>query len=371
MTRPKSVMENKLRQIIHVDMDAFYASVEQHDHPEYQGKPLVVGFSEGRGVIAAASYEARKFGIHSAMPTKQALERCPHLIFAAPRFSRYREISQHIRNIFHEYTPLVEPLSLDEAYLDVTDNPQRIDSAVEIANAIKNRIRETLGLTASAGISYNKFLAKIASDVNKPDGLFEITPESAPLFLAQLPIEDFFGVGKVTAKKMHELGIKTGLDLQKMSQSELSHHFGKAGTNYYGYARGIDHRIVDPFQPQKSVGVEETFFDDLMFKEAVIEELEIIAKELISRTIHSQFLGRNCTLKIRYKDFSQISKSITTHFPIGDNLIALWEITLLMLEKINLQPQKGIRLMGLTIANIDLEKEALNNELNQLQLPFS
>lgn len=363
-------MENHQRKIIHVDMDAFYASVEQHDHPEYQGKPLVVGFSEGRGVIAAASYEARKFGIHSAISTKRALELCPHLVFAAPRFSRYREISQHIRDIFHEYTELVEPLSLDEAYLDVTQNLKGITSAETIAREIKQKIKDTLGLTASAGISYNKFLAKIASDINKPDGLFIITKESAPAFLAQLPIEDFYGVGKVTATKMHELGIKTGQDLYAMSEADLSRHFGKAGIGYYGYARGIDHRTVDPFQPQKSIGVEETFFDDLTLKESVIEELEIIAKELISRAIESQFIGRNCTLKIRYRDFTQISRSITTHFPLGQDLIELWKVILLMVEKINLQPQRGIRLMGLSIANVDLDKDALSSELNQLFFPF-
>ncbi len=358
------------RQIIHVDMDAFYTSVEQHDHPEYQGKPLVVGFSEGRGVIAAASYEARQFGIHSAIPTKRALELCPQLVFAAPRFSRYREVSQHIRNIFYEYTELVEPLSLDEAYLDVTSNHKGIASAEVIAREIKAKIKETLGLTASAGVSYNKFLAKIASDVNKPDGLFIITPDSAPTFLAQLAIEDFYGVGKVTAAKMHELGIKTGADLLALNESELSRHFGKAGISYYGYARGIDHRAVDPFQPQKSIGVEETFFDDLTLKESIIEELEIIATELVSRAINSQFIGRNCTLKIRYKDFTQVSKSITTHFPLGHDLIELWKVALLLVEKMNLQPQKGIRLMGLSIANVDLDKDALSNALNQRFFPF-
>lgn len=358
------------RKIIHVDMDAFYASVEQHDHLEYRGKPLVVGFSEGRGVIAAASYEARKYGIHSALPTKKALELCPHLIFAAPRFSRYREVSQAIRKIFYEYTPLVEPLSLDEAFLDVTDNLKGIDSAEQIALEIKEKIFNTLGLTASAGVSYNKFLAKIASDVNKPNGLFIITENNALPFLKTLRIEDFFGVGKVTAKKMHELGIKTGHDLYQIPKETLIHHFGKAGKSYYHYARGIDHRMVDPFQPQKSLGVEETFFDDLTLKEEIIEELEIVAKELITRSIQSQFLGRNCTLKIRYRDFTQISRSQTTHFPLGHNLEELWQVILLLLENIQLKPQKGIRLIGLSIANIDLEKEALNNELNQLQIPL-
>ncbi len=363
-------MTEQARNIIHVDMDAFYASVEQHDHPEYRGKPLVVGFSEGRGVIAAASYEARKYGIHSAIPTKKALELCPHLIFAAPRFSRYREVSQAIRKIFYEYTPLVEPLSLDEAFLDVTNNLKEIKDPQEIALDIKEKIFNTLGLTASAGISYNKFLAKIASDVNKPNGLFIITEATAPEFLKTLPIEDFFGVGKVTAKKMHGLGIKTGLELLQTPQELLIQHFGKAGKSYYNYARGIDHRAVDPFQPQKSLGVEETFFDDLTLKEEVIEELEIVAKELISRSINSQFLGRNCTLKIRYKDFTQISRSQTTHFPLGHNLNELWQVTLSLLEQIDLNPQKGIRLIGLSIANIDLDKEALNNELNQLQIPL-
>ena len=364
------MMTQSSRKIIHIDMDAFYASVEQHDHPEYFGKPLVVGFSEGRGVIAAASYEARKYGIHSALPTKKALELCPHLLFAAPRFSRYREVSQHIRKIFAEYTPLVEPLSLDEAFLDVTHNLKGIDCAKTIALEIKAKIQSTLGLTASAGVSYNKFLAKIASDIHKPDGLFVITEEDSVNFIATLPIEDFFGVGKVTAKKMHELGIKTGADLYQMSLEDLTHHFGKAGKSYYGYARGICHRIVDPNQPQKSISVEETFFDDLTIKEAVIEEFEMVAQELITRSLNSQFLGRNCAIKIRYKDFTQISKSHTFHFPLGNDLSMLWQVTLSLLNKIDLDPARGVRLIGLTIANIDLDKNALNNALNQAQLPF-
>ena len=358
------------RKIIHIDMDAFYASIEQHDHPEYRGKPLVVGFSEGRGVIAAASYEARTFGVHSAMPTKRALELCPNLIFAAPRFSRYREISQQIRQIFYRYTPLVEPLSLDEAYLDITYNLQNIDSSREVALKIKKEIEETLGLTASAGVSYNKFLAKIASDVKKPDGLFEITPESALPFLAELPIEKFFGVGRVTAQKMHKMGIEKGADLQKLEKSYLIEKFGKAGESYFYYAQGLDYRTVDPDQPQKSLGVEETFFNDLILKESVIEELEMIAQELIRRALKSQFIGRNCTLKLRYKDFTQISRSVTTHFPLGEDLTELWSVVLHLLEKIELNPNKGIRLIGLSITNIDLDKEILNCELNQRTLPL-
>ena len=364
-------MNSTARKIIHIDMDAFYASVEQHDHPEFSGKPLVVGFSEGRGVIAAASYEARKYGIHSALPTRKALELCPHLIFAPPRFSRYREVSNAIRKIFHEYTELVEPLSLDEAYLDISHLADNFSEANKIALEIKAKIQNLLGLTASAGISYNKFLAKIASDVNKPNGIFLIEENSAVSFLQTLPIKDFYGVGKVTAKKMHELGIITGKELYQASEEFLSHHFGKAGKNYYYYARGIDHRIVDPYQPQKSLGVEETFFDDLVSKEEVIEELEIVAKELIKRSLKSQFIGRNCTLKLRYKDFSQVSKSQTLHFPLGESLEDLWQVTLLLLENIQLKPQRGIRLIGLSIANIDLEKDALNSELNQLQIPLS
>lgn len=360
----------ELRKIIHIDMDAFYASIEQHDHPEYREKPLVVGFSEGRGVIAAASYEARAFGVHSAMPTQRALELCPHLIFAAPRFTRYREISQQIRQIFYRYTTLVEPLALDEAYLDVTENLQNLTSSREIALKIKEEIEKTLGLTASAGISYNKFLAKIASDIKKPNGLFEIKPEDAIPFLAELPIEKFFGVGRVTAQKMHQMGIKTGADLQKLEKSYLIDKFGKAGKSYFYYAQGLDDRTVDPDQPQKSLGVEETFFNDLLLKESVIEELEIIAQELIRRALKSQFVGRNCTLKLRYKDFTQTSRSITTHFPLGEDLTALWSVALYLLERIELNPNKGIRLMGLSITNIDLDKETLNCELNQRSLPL-
>lgn len=358
------------RKILHIDMDAFYASIEQHDHPEYRGKPLVVGFSEGRGVIAAASYEARQFGVHSALPARIAKERCPHLIFARPRFDRYREISRAIRDIFRQYTPLIEPIALDEAFLDVTENHPNINDPIVIAQEIKQKIESTLGLTASAGVSYNKFLAKIASDVNKPNGLFAIQQEEAIAFLAQLPIEDFFGIGKATAQKMHQLHISTGADLQNLDEAFLIKHFGKAGKSYYHYARGIDLRPVEPNQPQKSVGVEETFFIDLKLKEEVIEELEIIAIELIRRAKKSDFIGRNCTLKVRYRDFSQLSRSITTPFPLGDDLTTLWKVVLWLLDKIQLHPDRGIRLMGLAIANIDLDKTQLNSGLSQLQLPI-
>ncbi len=358
------------RKIIHIDMDAFYASIEQHDHPEYRNKPLVVGSMDGRGVIAAASYEARQYGIHSAMPARKAKERYPDLIFASPRFPRYREISQHIRKIFFQYTDLVEPLALDEAFLDITQNHAGIDNPVELALKIKAQIFDELGLTASAGISYNKFLAKIASEQNKPNGHFYISEADALPFLDTLPVEDFFGVGKVTAQKMHQMGIKNGLDLRNIAQTILTQHFGKAGASYYGYARGIDHRPVLPNQPRKSVGVEETFFHDLMIKEEVIEELEIVARELIHRAENAQFLGRNCTLKIRYKDLTQISRSQTTHFPLGNDLEELWQVVLLLLKKIDLRPEKGIRLLGLSIANIDIDKDAFNNVLNQELLPF-
>lgn len=358
------------RKIIHVDMDAFYASIEQNDHPEYRGKPLVVGGKSGRGVIAAASYEARKFGIHSAMPAPQAIKLCDSLIFAPPRFERYREVSQKIRKIFYQYTDKVEPLSLDEAFLDVTENFKNIELGMDVAIAIKHDIQQQLGLTASAGVSYNKFLAKVASDLRKPDGLSIIHPQNAQQFVENLPIEDFFGVGKVTAQRMHELGIKNGKDLYAWSEEALIREFGKAGHNYYLYARAKDDREVNPNRIRKSVGVEETFLDDLTTKEELLEELEIILEELIRRCRKNDFLGRTLTLKIKYANFSQITRSRTLNFALGNDLLILWRVMMLLLEQIEFSPRKRIRLIGLSIQNIDQDKHELNNELNQLELPF-
>src|SRR5271163_2739962 len=267
------------RKIIHVDMDAFYASVEQRDNPELRGKPVAVGGSRERGVVAAASYEARKFGVHSAMPSVTAKRRCPDLIFVRPRFDAYKAISEQIRQIFAEYTPIIEPLSLDEAYLDVTENLKGIVLATEIAKEIRARIRAETELTASAGVSYNKFLAKLASDHHKPDGLFVITPEMGPGFVETLPIRKFNGVGPVTAKKMERLGIKTGLDLRAQTLAFLQQHFGKAGAYYYWAARGVDERPVRADRIRKSVGAENTFPADLLTYEAACDALrEIIDK---------------------------------------------------------------------------------------------
>ncbi|HZG26403.1 MAG TPA: DNA polymerase IV, partial [Chitinophagaceae bacterium] len=254
-----------MRKIIHIDMDAFYASVEQRDNPDYRGKPVIVGgLPEGRGgVVAAASYEARKFGIRSAMPSKKAAQLCPHAIFVRPRFDVYKEISRKIRDIFRRYTDLVEPLSLDEAYLDVTNDKQGIGSALEIASLIKKSIREELNLTASAGVSINKFVAKIASALEKPDGLTFIGPSRIEAFMEGLPVEKFFGVGKVTAAKMNDLGLLTGADLKKLSEDELVKHFGKSGHFYAQIVRGIDNRAVEPNRETKSLGAEDTFAYDL------------------------------------------------------------------------------------------------------------
>src|SRR5678809_923610 len=253
------------RKIIHIDMDAFYASVEQRDNPELKGKAIAVGGSpQGRGgVVATCSYEARKFGVHSAMPSKKALQLCPHLIFISPRFDVYKAVSRQVRQIFHRYTDLIEPLSLDEAYLDVTEDKQGINSAIDIAVLIKNAIKEELHLTASAGISINKFVAKIASDMKKPDGLIFIGPSKIESFVESLPIEKFYGVGKVTAERMKAMNIHTGADLKKLSERELAQHFGKVGKFYFNIVRGIDDRRVEPNQETKSIGAEDTFPEDL------------------------------------------------------------------------------------------------------------
>ena len=292
------------RKIIHIDMDAFYASVEQHDFPELKGKPLAVGGGM-YGVVAAASYEARKFGVRSAMPGKTALEKCPQLIVVKPRFQRYKEISQQIRKIFYEFTDLVEPLSLDEAYLDVTENKKNMESANDIAREIRKRIFEETGLTASAGISINKFLAKVASDYNKPNGQKTIHPTQILDFMEDLPIEKFFGIGKVTANKMHELHIFKGSDLKKKSLDDLIKLFGKSGNYYYNVVRGIHNSEVKPHRIQKSVAVEETFWENLLDEEAVFKQLKIISEELEIRLSKKEIKGKSLTLKIKYKDFTQ------------------------------------------------------------------
>jgi DNA polymerase-4 len=355
-----------VRKVVHIDADAFYASIEQRDHPEYRGKPLAVGYAAERGVVAAASYEARKFGVHSAMPSLTALSKCPQIIFVPARFDVYREVSMQIRNIFLEYTDLVEPLSLDEAYLDVTINKPGIASATVIAREIKHRIREATGLTVSAGVSVNKFLAKVASDWKKPDGLFVILPEEAESFAEELKIEKFWGVGKVTAAKMRELGIHTGRDLKRFDERELVRLFGKAGHTYYLNARGIDDREVVPDRIRKSLGAEETFLTDIGGKTELGERLRDIANEVWCRTSKADFHGRTVTLKIKYADFREASKRHTCSRPIG-NFYTFWNVALYLLCAVEFGEQRKIRLIGLYISNAT---ETDRMKYRQLELDF-
>jgi DNA polymerase-4 len=330
-------------------MDAFYASVEQRDFPEYRGKPLAVGHPEARGVVAAASYEARRYGIRSAMPSKIALRKCPHLIFAPPRFEVYREVSAQIMDIFQEYTALVEPLSLDEAFLDVTENHKQMASATLIAREIKQRITEQTRLTASAGVSFNKFLAKIASDYRKPDGLYVIRPQEAEAFVESLEIERFFGVGKVTAQKMHRMGIHTGADLKLFSEERLVQHFGKAGHAYYENAHAIDNREVNPHRVRKSVGAENTFETDLEASIKMTMELYHIARKVWERIEEDRFYGRTITLKIKYMDFEIITRSRSLPSPVNHFRI-FWDTAKEMLSHIDTDKKK-VRLMGLSISH--------------------
>jgi len=330
-------------------MDAFYASVEQRDHPEWREKPLVVGRNEKRGVVAAASYEARRYGIRSAMSSVKASQLCPDLIFAPARMSVYKAISNQIHEIFHEYTDLIEPISLDEAFLDVTENKKRIDLAVDIAKEIKQRIREEVGLVASAGISYNKFLAKIASDYRKPDGLCTIHPSQAQAFIDRLSIESFWGVGKVTAKKMHALGIHNGAQLRTSTPAFLTLQFGKAGMIYYNFARGIDPRPVEPERERKSVGCEITFEHDLVIKSSIIIELYHVTKELIRRLEKSEFKGYTLTLKIKFNDFTQKTRSISEDHPLT-TLKEILPLAKELLKEVDLT-EHPIRLLGLSVSN--------------------
>ncbi|QYN50325.1 DNA polymerase IV [Apibacter sp. ESL0404] len=356
-----------MRKIIHIDMDAFYASIEQRDHEEFRGKPLAVGFAGERGVVAAASYEARKFGVRSAMSSKQAIQRCPGLIFTSARFEIYRSVSKQIRDIFFQYTDLVEPLSLDEAFLDVTHNLKNMDFARDIAKEIKNKIFKETGLTASAGVSFNKFLAKIASDYNKPDGLFIITPQKAEKFVENLKIEDFFGIGKKTAEKMHQIGINTGLDLKKKSEDDLIKLFGKHGSLYYLNARAIDNREVNPNRIRKSVGSENTFMEDTNSLPRLYAELETICRDVIHRMNKNSFKGRTITLKIKFSDFKIISRSKTITSFITD-FPQLYKIALELLYSLDLD--KKIRLIGVSIKNSESD---LGNDIPknfQLKIPF-
>jgi len=347
--------EGPLRKIIHVDMDAFYASVEQRDDPALRGKPVAVGGMR-RGVVAAASYEARRFGIRSAMPSATALRRCPDLVFVKPRFEAYRAVSQQIRAIFAGHTPLVEPLSLDEAYLDVTEDLGGIGSATEIARLIRARILAETGLTASAGVSYNKFLAKLASDQNKTDGLCVVPPGKGEAFVAALPVKRFHGVGPVTAARMARLGIETGADLRARPLDWLVGHFGSSGPYYHDLARGICHRQVKPDRPYKSVSAEDTFFDDLADGPALHAELERIGRHVWQRIEAKGLKGRTVNLKVKYRDFRIVTRARSLPRAIHDGE-AFLAIGHALLDGL-LPPARPIRLLGLGLSSLqDAEPE--------------
>jgi DNA polymerase-4 len=343
--------KNLVRKIIHIDMDAFYASVEQRDFPEYRGKPLVVGGSpEGRGgVVATASYEARKFGIRSAMTSKKAQQLCPFAIFVRPRFAAYKEVSTKIREIFSRYTDLIEPLSLDEAYLDVTIDKLQIGSAITIAEQIKKAIKEELNLTASAGVSINKFIAKIASDMNKPDGLTFIGPSRIEAFMERLPVEKFFGVGKVTAEKMKRQGLFTGKDLKELTEYRLIQLFGKTGKFFYKIVRGIDDREVKPNQEIKSISAEDTFMDDLTKGEELDDWLAQITKSAYKRLQYYEIYGRTITLKIKFADFKIITRSQSFANPMLD-LSDILLVTNQLLSNADFNGKK-VRLLGVSFSN--------------------
>ncbi|NTJ36363.1 DNA polymerase IV [Agrobacterium rhizogenes] len=349
------------RKIVHIDMDAFYASVEQRDNPELRGKPVAVGYGEARGVVAAASYEARKFGVHSAMPSVTAKRKCPELIFVPHRFDVYRAVSQQIREIFADYTPLIEPLSLDEAYLDVTENLKGIELATEVAEQIRARIRAETGLTASAGVSYNKFLAKMASDQRKPDGLFVITPKNGPAFVEALPVKKFHGVGPATAEKMQKLGIETGADLKARDLAFLQQHFGKSGPYFYWIARGVDEREVDPDRIRKSIGAEDTFREDIHDLEAARAGLQPLIDKVWRYCEANSIRGKTVTLKVKWDDFTQMTRSKTVVAPVA-SAAEIAEIVELLLSPIFPIP-RGIRLLGVTLSSLDVADEGSEPQL--------
>ncbi len=355
------------RKIIHVDMDAFYASVEQMDNPKLKGKPLAVGGGGKRGVISAASYEARKFGVKSAMTGNLAIKLCPHLVFVNPRFDRYKEISNKIRSIFYDYTNLVEPLSLDEAYLDVTKNKKGNPSASLIAKEIRERIFNDVGLTASAGISINKFIAKVASDYNKPNGQKTVNPEEVLEFLEKLDIRKFYGIGKVTAKKMYQKGIFIGKDLKSKSQEFLETHFGKSGKYYYYVVRGIHNSEVKPHRIRKSLAAERTFYDNLTSEIFMLEKLDQIAQEVSKRLEKSKVAGRTITLKIKYSDFTLQTRSKTLPYFVSDKMVILETAKdLLYQDKLN----NSVRLLGISLSNLNTNEKIPEKKSVSVQLEF-
>jgi DNA polymerase-4 len=362
--------EMPLRKIIHVDMDAFYASVEELDNPDLKGKPLAVGGSEKRGVVSAANYEARKFGVRSAMSGYIAKKNCPHITFVKSRFERYKEISKKIRSIFFEYTDLVEPLSLDEAYLDVTINKKGNPSATLLATEIRQRILEETGLNASAGISINKFIAKVASDINKPNGQKTVNPEEVISFLEALDIRKFYGVGKVTAEKMYQLGIFTGNDLKTKPIEFLEEKFGKGGSYYYNVVRGIHTSEVKPHRIPKSVGAERTFNENLSSEIFMLERLERIAEELERRLKKAAIAGKTITLKIKYSDFTLNTRSKTIPYFIADKTLILETAKELLYQE---ELQNSVRLLGISLSNLNTDSKAIkkiDNKSILVQLKF-
>ncbi len=339
-----------LRKIIHVDMDAFYASVEQMDNPELKGKPVAVGGGGKRGVVSAASYEARVFGVRSALSGTLARKRCPNLIFVKPRFDRYKELSNQIRSVFYEFTDKVEPLSLDEAYLDVTENKKNISSASMIAEKIRERIFQKTGLTASAGISINKFIAKVASDFNKPNGQKTVDPEEVFSFLEALDIRKFYGVGKVTGEKMYQLGIYEGRDLKQKSIEYLTTHFGKSGSYFYNVVRGIHLSEVKVNRLQKSVAAERTFINNITSEIYMLEKLEQISEELEKRLNKSNVSGKTITLKIKYSDFTQQTRSKTISYFVSDKHLILETAKQLLFQE---KPKNSVRLLGISLGNLN------------------
>ena len=339
----------KHRKIIHVDMDAFFVSVEELDDPSLKGKPVVVGHDGPRGVVSTANYVARQYGVHSAQPIAVAHRLCPDLLVVEPHFSRYKEVSRQVQDIFHEYTDLIEPLSLDEAYLDVTDNKFGIDMAVDIAREIKKRIRQVTGLTASAGVSYCKFLAKVASDYRKPDGLCTVHPERALKFIDNLKVEQFWGVGEKTAQHMHKMGVFTGKQLRGLTLQQLTTQFGKMGKVFYDFARGIDDRPVVTEWVRKSVGCERTYIKDITRQEDMLAELSILADELESRLARNNFKGRTLVLKVKFSDFRQTTHSLTENVVIEhkEKIMALVKE---LLNEVDFQ-QRPVRLLGITVTN--------------------
>ena len=350
------------RKIIHIDMNAFYAAVEQRDFPQYRNKPVVVGGSpQSRGVVATCSYEARQYGIHSAMPSAHAYRLCPQAVFIKPRFDVYKEASVQIRQIFADYTDLVEPLSLDEAYLDVSDVDVLQGSATLIAKAIKEKIKQQTGLIASAGVSYNKFLAKLASDMDKPDGFYLITPKQGPEFAEKLAISKFHGIGKVTTAKMLSLGIETGKDLQQLPLIVLQQHFGKSAAHYYNICRGIDHRPVNSHRITKSVGVETTFQQDIKSREEILRHLQDLLEKALLRAAEKRLAAYTLTVKIKYHNFVQITRSRTLLNAVTKQSELLEELI-----KNTDVGESGVRLLGITLSS--LEDKRIENRFQQTDL---